>query len=504
MSSSIEPSTGPRLRQSLLWNYAGHFFQIAINLALTSVLARHLTVPEYGIFLFVMALTNTLYVLDIGISSVLVQLFVSASARAQKDELHDLLSTAFLVLSALGLLAVAIFATIAAALPGPFAIPRNLLSEARLIFLLGALMIQVALPTMAIEMAYQAAHRFDRLNQTQLVAAILQLGLSIVALAAGYGIVMLAAIQLACIVLRSSALVLGLPRAVPGVYLSLRSFRMNLLWPMLQLSRWAFLNNLGSAGFDFLIWTMLGSLGSMRDVALFGLAGKLPRQLWNLIDRGATVVLPVLSKAVAENDASLIRKTYLRTLQMLFGSTLPFVLLGCFAAKPILTVWAGAQYAEAAPVMQLLLLGVISHANGYASSQLMLACQEVKRASLIAVAEYLMCLSVAIPLLKSHGVVGLAAGMVAAQLLVNFGWLTWAACRLSHTSPAAILRAMTTGVALPGAVLISSMTLIALFDSSWAPLTIFIACVACGCLYLCIWGARSVLPVYRAQSETAA
>lgn len=504
MPSSTEPTTPSRLRQSLVWNYIGYLFQIAINFGLTSFLTRHLQVPEYGLFLFVMALANGLYLLDMGISSVLVQTFVSATAKSDSDELNDLICTSFIALATLGALGVALFAILATVLPGPFAIPRDLVPEARSIFILGALIIQIALPTMALEMAYQAANRFDRLNQTQLLSAVLLLVFSVLVLISGRGIVALAFVQLGTTALRFALLAIDLPRAVPGARLSLQRFQMKLLRPLLQTSKWAFLNNVGSTGLDLLIWTMLGSLGSMWEAALFGLAGKLPRQLWNLIDKGANVALPVLSKAAAENDLAALQQTYLRTLQVLFGAVLPFVALGCFAARPILVAWAGIQYAAAAPIMQLLLLGVVSHANGYASSQLMFATSKVKQASIIALSEYAISIALALPLLKLYGAAGLACGMMFAQLAINFGWLTWAACELSRTSLSTLLRGMTDGLALPGTVLAGVILIISSLHSRLSPIQILAASIAGGCAYLVIWGSRTALPLYRAQTKAAA
>jgi O-antigen/teichoic acid export membrane protein len=495
---------GNRLSRSVTWNYVGYFCQIAINLGLTWFLTRRLAVAEYGLFVFVMALTNALYMLDMGISSVLVLAFVGATSKQDKDELNDLIGTSFFALATLGALGVAIFSILAVLLPGPFAIPADLVSKARILFVVGALMIQIALPTMAIEMAYQASNRFDRLNQTQLVSAALQLVFSVLVLYAGFGVVALAWVQLGSIALRSLVLAWDLPRAVPGAGLSLRRFRIGLLRPLLTMSRWAFLNNVGATALDFLIWTLLGTLGSMREAALFGLAGRLPKQLWNLIDKGANVALPVLSEAAAQNDIAALKMTYLRTLQLLFGAALPFVILGCFSAKPILVVWAGTQYAAAGPVMQLLLLGVVSHANGYASSQLMFACRRVKLASCIALSEYLIILALALPLFRHYGIVGLAAGMMAVQLAVNFGWLTWAACDLSHTSFSTLLSTITDGLALPAAVLVGEIIAISRLDSRLSPSGILAVSIASGCVYLGIWGSRTALPLYRAQAATMA
>ncbi|MGA7245373.1 MAG: hypothetical protein WBX19_19470, partial [Terracidiphilus sp.] len=77
-TEEYKPARGATVR-NITWNYFGHFCQIAVNFGLTSYIVRRLSVPEYGLFLFVMFLSSTLDLLDLGISSVLVQRYIAAS-----------------------------------------------------------------------------------------------------------------------------------------------------------------------------------------------------------------------------------------------------------------------------------------------------------------------------------------------------------------------------------------------------------------------------------------
>src|SRR6185312_16793598 len=78
---------------SVAWNYAGYACQIAFNLGLTWYIVRKISVVEYGLFLFIMSLSSTLYMLDMGISSVLVQALVEAFAAARKNLANEIFST---------------------------------------------------------------------------------------------------------------------------------------------------------------------------------------------------------------------------------------------------------------------------------------------------------------------------------------------------------------------------------------------------------------------------
>jgi O-antigen/teichoic acid export membrane protein len=505
LQSDFGPApTAPRTARNIAWNYVGYAYRIAINLGITWYIVRRVSVVEYGLFLFVMALSATLYLLDMGLSSVLVQSYVEAASLAGKDRVNDLLSTSFIALSALGALGVLIFCGLAASLPGPFKIPLAYLHEAFLIFIIAAFIILVGFPSIAVEQVYQSSHRFDRTNQIQLVSATLYIGLSVLVLATGHGIVALALVQLLVALLRLILLVAALPATLPGIRLSLTRFSYALLKPLIHLSKWAFLSNLSAYLFDMLVWLILGTLGSMREAAIFGLAGKPTKQLWNLVDRGASVTLPLLSKSSAESDVIQLRLTYLKTQKLVFGATLPFIVLGCVFARPFILVWAGKSYAGAALVMQWLLLAALSQTLIYPSDLLLYACGRVKQAAGISVVSSIISILAALLLVSRYGAAGLAAGTAVTQLIFNCGWFTWAACRLSGTSLFTLLRALFAGLAWPLAALAFEIVVACALWSYLSSLWLVIVATVAGLIYFALWGLRTALPLYRGYTEVVA
>ena len=493
-----------RTARNIAWNYAGYGLQIGINIGLTWYIVRKVSVVEYGLFLFVMSLSSALYLLDMGISSVLVQAFVEAFTLGGKERVNELLSTAFLALAALGALGALILCGLAFFLPGPFKIPPPYVHEAFLIFIIAAFILQIGFPAMAIEQVYQASHRYDRTNQAQLLSAALFLAFSILVLAMGYGIVALALVQLAAAVVRLLLLTAALPATLPGFHLTLARFSWTRLKPLIHLSKWAFLGNLSASLFDMLVWLMLGSLASMKEAALFGLAGKPAKQLWNLVDRGANVTLPLLSRAAADNELASLRQTYLRTQKLVFGAILPFIVLGSIFARPLILVWAGSNYRGAAVVMQWLLLAALSQALTYPADLLLYACGEVKRAAVISMCSSAISIVAALLLVSRYGAAGLAAGMAVSQLIFNCGWFMGAACRVSGASAGEVLHALLDGLQWPVAVLAAEIAFTLLFATRMSAPGLVSAAVAAGLVYFALWGLRTALPLYRGYTEVAA
>jgi O-antigen/teichoic acid export membrane protein len=490
-----------RTTQGIAWNYAGYLYQLGVNFGLTSWVVRHLEVTEYGLFVFIISLSGFLYLLDFGMSSLLIQTYVGAAVTTDKQNFTDLLSTTLLVLAGLGTVGVLIFAGLTAILPGPFNIPHQYLGEARVLFVVAALVIQASLPAIALDHAYQAVHRFDRINKIQFVATTFQLVATVSVLLIGYRIVAMALAQLATAVLRLILLWVALPSTIPGVRLDIRRFDRRLLKPFVGSSGWAFLNNVAVQSVSVLSWLILGSFTSMKAAALFGLASKLPTQLSNFVDKGAIVILPMFSKSHAMTDRQQLQETYLTAQRLIFAGVLPAVLLGCVCARPLIEVWAGREYASAAPVMQWLLLAAFAQAIGYSSDSLLYACGEIRKAARIAMLGGFASIVLGLPLVSRYGAAGLAAGMAVSQLLISTAWLTASACRTANLSSAAVVKAVFSQLAWPFATLAAA---IGALRGVWAflpPSGRVVAGAGCGCVYFAVWSLRMTIPTWGLRAE---
>ena len=488
--------------RSIGWNYASYGFQIAVNLGLTAFIVRRISVPEYGLYLLVLSLSSTLNFLELGLSSVLVQSYVAALQVTGRERLSEVLSTAFFALAALGFVGVGLFSIVAAVLPGPFQIPNALLSEASTVFVVAALIIQVNLPSSAIEQVYIAFHQFNSINKIRIASTSLYTAFAVFALWKGHGIVALALAQLAASLLQFGLLYMGLPRLDRDARIRISGFRRAQLKLLFHTSKWAFLNDLSSYLFELLVWTILGSFGSMEQAALYGLAAKLPRQLWNVTDRGASILLPHTSRFWMKQDWLQLRQTYLQMQRVLFGVFLPFVALGCLIAGPLIQIWAGPHYAGAVLVLQFLLIGVISHGSGYASSQLFYAGNKIKTSAIILMCEYAASTVIALFVVPRYGAAGLAASIALVQIIINFGWYLFASCRELNLRPTAVTGALFHRMAWP---LFSLGVVILAVSLLWRRLSstgLLIAATLGGCIYLAVWGLQIALPVYRGEART--
>jgi O-antigen/teichoic acid export membrane protein len=505
--NSEVPAVPQPVARAAAWNYAGYFFRVLVNLGLTAYIARRVQPVEYGLFLFIMALSASLYLLDLGMSYLLVQFYVDALSSSATEKLRELLWTAFIALAALGALGLLFFAGLALFLPGPFNIPRDQLHTAAVIFLVAGIIMQLALPTMAIELLFHAANRFDELNIIEMANIAATFALSLFVISRGYGIVGLAAVQLIIAVCQLAILAARVQSVVShaGIgSLSRVSFRWTVLAELFKKSRWAFIHNLTLYGADLLTWTIITSFTSLKAAALFGIAGKLPRQLWNLVDRGANVLLPIFTRSALEQDQQALRQTLLTSLKLIFGSLLPFVFLGSLFARPILQLWAGDQYVDAAPVMRWLLIAAYAHGIGYPSDELLYAAGKADKSARISIWTAVLGTAAGLLLVFRFGVTGVAAGMSMVRVGTNCIWFTREAARVTHIRAPQLLTIVFNGLALPIGILVLLGIALVGVGEHMSLLVQLLAAVALGALTLSLWTWRTALPLLKRGLEIRA
>ncbi len=492
----------PGIGRSVVWNYLGAGYEALAGMALVGYVVRRISVVEYGLLLFAMSVCPLMFLLDLGLGSILVQAYVAA-AKDSAQRLSDLLSTALVVLFGMGTLGILVFAAIALNLPGPFNIPRAYVHEASIVFLLVAFATQTSFPIIALEYAYQAFHRFDRINQLQVATVTVRIALTVAFLAAGYGVVALALVQALASLLRLLGLWIALRWSVPAARLDVRLFDWALMRPLLRPGAWAVLNNVVGQLARASDMFILGIFGSMSSVALFGLGNKLPAQLSNMVTRGAMVILPSLAQHNTDADQRGLRRVYLNAQRLVFTGALPVVALGFICARALIVVWAGSAYIGATPVMQWLLLAGLSLAMSYSSDLLLYARGEIRTAARIASFESVANVALSLVLVFRYGAAGLAAGTAITRIAANlFGWAP-AACRAAGIRLPDLARAVTAGDAVALALLAVETLIIGLARQALPPAGVVVAGVIAGVIYLAVWAQRTAIPLWRLRDPIA-
>lgn len=491
----------PTITRGVIWNYLGLAGDALVGVLLVAYVARHVTVAVYGVLLFAMSAAAILAMFDLGLSNVLVRAYVAV--KSDRDALERLLGTTFALLAGMGSAGVLVFVGIAALLPGPFSVPREAVHDARVVVMMAAGAVALGMMALPLELLLQAFHRFDRLSQLRLLLLVPHLLLSVVMVRFGYGIVGLASVALAVAALRLLVLAALLPSCAAGARLRATYDPLSVR-ELLRGGRWALADNLSrqlASGSDSIL---LAIFAPMQAVALFGVAAKLPGRLSEVVWRGLIAVFPALAEHHVGREAEQMQRLYVATWRALFTGFLPIVVLGGVCARPLLTLWAGTQYGDAAAILQWLLVAMFSVALEAPSDMLLYAADQPRRAARIAMVESVANVALSLALLLRYGAVGLAAGTALSHLALNLCWFTPTACRVAGISVRELFARALRGTYALIAVLALLAAGVAWLTPSLPNATVVAITLAAGLLYQTLWLRQIVQPLRRREAYAAA
>lgn len=469
-------------------------------------MVRRISIHDYGIYLLAQSLAGFLYLLELGMGSVLVPLYVSTFAKTGITEVGRLAST--LVVTLLGLGAIGAFALtmVSLLIPRVLRLPTGETGLAVHVLIIMSVAVSFTLPQMPLEQLLKAFHRFDLVNQVQIAAVLMRVVLTVAVLAAGKGIVALAWVQIAIALLRLAGLGLVAPAAIPGLSIVPR-FRYNLLAEVWQMSRWAFSDDISRRIGMNAEQVILGALGSFEQVAIFGVGSRLPAHMYQFAARGLTVLLPTFSQHHAERDTAQLRITFSKAFRICVTCLLPLATFAAICARALMSTWAGPAYVKAAPVLAFLLISALAIILTLPSDIVLYSHHRIRQAARFSIVETIGKIAIALALAARFGAVGVAAGVAAWHWCVNLFLYLPAACRVADIRPSEIWRSgaaansdpvsnRTADLVLAGSYLAGAASLFFGMRLLATPI-IFGGFILVSLVYAAVWIRFAALPMWR-------
>ena len=327
----------PSFRRSLLFSLCDRYAAIAVNLVVTTVLARLLTPDEFGVFAVtaaMMALAEALR--EFGVGTFLIQAPHLAPARVR---------TAFTVGLLLSLAMAAAVVLLAPAVAAFYGDAR--LRTALTLTSIGFALVPFSVPSLGL---LRREMRFGRVALINLAGSLAQLATALALGLAGQGYLAL----VLAVVAANAAVALAAAIFGPGLWI----FRPHLAgWrEVLAFGGTASATTLLNTLYAMLPQIALGRFAGLQAVGLFNRAVTLCQLQDRLLVSVMTpVLLPALSRH-ARNRGD-VKAVYLRGVDL--GVTVKWPFLACvfLLADPLVRLLLGAQWLEAVATVRILTIG---------------------------------------------------------------------------------------------------------------------------------------------------
>ncbi len=394
-----------RLAIGTILQQISQVFSVVVMLAVITVLARRLTLTEFGTYGLLVSLTAYVFFVQSSIETLGVKAIAEAPGQRERNRAF---STALSVYVVAGGVAAALIAVGGISLLGLLNVPAALQHQARVGVLILAAVTFVGWPAKTFQDVLRASHELAAYSAAE-ISALLILGSLLMSLALAdaplWALVGVGGSAPLAIGLAAAALVTlrGLPFRFTREGLERDSLRR-----FLRPSGYLLLGGISDLVLYVLDRAILSAFRSPATLALYEGAVRPHNLLRQLNGTFAIASLPTAASYLRANDRSRLRDLLLRGTRYALATIVPLTLVFMILAQPILEVWLGSEYKAGALAMTILASYWLFHSNTVVAGGMLLAAGRVRQlvAWSVAVAAFNLTLSLALtPWLGLNGLV---------------------------------------------------------------------------------------------------
>ncbi|MGH9733894.1 MAG: polysaccharide biosynthesis C-terminal domain-containing protein [Candidatus Acidiferrales bacterium] len=394
----------------------------AVALALPAFLTRLMSIDSYGVWSLVLQMSAFVSYLDFGIQTAIGRFVAHAAERKDTEQRDRILSTALAALGISGAMGIVAAGGLAVVMPSIFhSIPHELLAQARVALLLVAGSMAVGLPFSVFNGIFVGLQRYEipaavigvsRLFSAAVLILVAREHGGLLQMAVAVAVVNFGAYGTQYLLYRWLA-----PRARFSSELVSRRSGHELFDYCFSLSIWS-LGMLLVSGFDI---TLVGYF-DFGKIAYYSVAATLILFLGGLQNAIFSTLIPSTAVVQARGDAKQLGQIVVTATRygmfLLLLTGLPLI----FAARPILNLWVGQQYAVGgALILEVLTIANVIRLCGLPYSAALIGTGQQRLATVTPILEGVCNFLVSIAAGYLFGAIGVALGTLVGAIVGILG-----------------------------------------------------------------------------------
>jgi O-antigen/teichoic acid export membrane protein len=401
----------------------------AIGLLLLPFNVHYLGQSMWGLWMLTASLNTYFSILDMGYGGSITRFVALYRARRDVRALNELLSTFFVVFTAVGVVAYGVFALVASHVSLVFNLTPDQVETARNLLLISGLYIAMGFPFGVFGGVMNGFQRYDINNIVGMGTTIAVAIVNVAMLMSGASLVQMFATTTsirmgAYFVYRRNAY-----RIFPALTVRFSSFRWARVREVTGFSVYVAIIN-WSHRLNYTAGTLIiGAFLNPAAVALWTVPRRMAEFVQRLTNQLNGVLLPVVVDSAARRKADRLRTIFLQGTRLSLFGVVPLATTLFLLADRLIPAWVGSTFQGSVPIAQIL-AGVIALRVGNATANTILKGAERHR--LLAFTNLAIAVAnVGLSLLwiRSHGLVGQALAMLLPVAAASVFVLWPAACR---------------------------------------------------------------------------
>ncbi|MDQ2732737.1 MAG: oligosaccharide flippase family protein [Armatimonadota bacterium] len=397
-------------------NYGRTAALFLIALLMTPLIIHKLGSESYGLWVLMQSIAGYFGLADLGITTSAARYIAHYRALEDWESLNRTISTTLCCYVGAGAFGMIGSVMLAFAAPHLFRLsPEQTQTLRILILLVGAILVVGFVSTLSIQCVL-AAQRLDVLNLQQLTVQLIATALGVIGLYMGYGVILLAVLQLLSTVLN------GL-----GAYWLCRRFlpqaRFRLHWYpseaalVVSFAAFSVLITLGERIIYSTDSLVIASCLSVAAVTGYGVAQKISEFQGSMVAAGVTVLGTFAAEQAALGKNESLAQMWMAGTKWSLSITLPITTGLILLGPEIIHAWIGRNYAGAGLAIAWLAAGQVFDLAQISAFQVLMNSGRHKPIAAVILSEALINLSLSLWLVRIYGIVGVAMGTTIPILL---------------------------------------------------------------------------------------
>lgn len=436
------------LARNAAWNYVGFAVNVLTNLVLFPFVVRHVGETESGIWLLLGSLTGYMGLLELGIVPSLTQHVASALGGRRREDVDRAVSTALAVLTLMMILALqALWAV--PWLVDLLNVPDALTRDARLVFAVSIAGVALRMPLAAYQAVLLGCQRQDRCNQLWIALAAFKALATVALLLAGFGVLAIVVMEAVVHLLAGVLQVRWVRQELPDLRVAWRFADREHARALVGFGGTVLVMNLCALVIEQTDRFIVGVFLPVMYVTHYAAAWKLYMMAFSLPTILLQALAPIAAHLQGRGDQSGLREVFVRMTKYSAAIALPLSAGLGLASGALLRAWMGPSFADARPLVQVLLVAFAVTAFNHAGYSALLGMRRV--GGLLPryyVPQALLNLVISLILVKPLGPFGVALGSALPALALEYTFLNYV-LREVGVPPREFLRAAVVPVLWP-------------------------------------------------------
>ena len=408
--------------RNLAANWIGYGANLAVMFFLSPFVVHTLGNATYGVWSLLVSLTGYLGLVEIGVRVSTGRYINYYLGRGEPDKVSNVVSTSLAFYTGVSILVLGVAAGLGMFFGDIFSkAPTELAAQAKWILLLLGANIWLGFYSATFSQLLHAKDRFDLRNVGDVTVLAIRTAGTVWALKAGYGLVVLAVVQVAsglwgCAILYALARWKGPSLHFGRSYISRQTFK-----ELFGFGTWAFVGNVSTRIVYYTDAAVIGLLLGVEQITFYSIGFMLIDYGRNLVGHVVHVVTPDIQKAAGRNSLGELRWLMIRGTRITMFFVIPLFVGFMFLGREFISLWMGPDYVKSAWILFILTISQFGALATRTCGSVLVGLGHVRFLGFMGMAEAGANLvgSVIFVLLLGWGIYGVALGTVIPMVVFN-------------------------------------------------------------------------------------